>query len=133
MSTARAWPRAALAAQQDRFAAVTRAVSAFERDLRQVIARPVLGNEGRMEYALFGDSSSIALTRLGYANPLAEPRSHLERVLYSSERGTLRRGRYAVLDRAPDSTPSVRDLLERAGDGDAGAGGEAGRASDGAE
>jgi general secretion pathway protein J len=108
--------RAALAQQQDRFAAVTRAVSALERDLRQAIARPVLGNGGQMEYALLGDSSSIVLTRLGYANPLAEPRSHLERVVYSSERGTLRRGRYAVLDRAPDSTPSVRDVLERAGD-----------------
>lgn len=108
--------RGALAAQQDRFAAVTRTVSALERDLRQAIARPVLGNEGRVEYALLGDSARITLTRLGYANPLAEPRSHLERVFYSSERGTLRRGRYAVLDRAPNSTPLVRDLLERAGE-----------------
>jgi general secretion pathway protein J len=47
---------------------------------------------------------------------LAEPRSHLERVVYASDRGTLRRGRYAVLDRAPDSTPQLRDLLERAGE-----------------
>jgi general secretion pathway protein J len=108
--------RAALAQQQDRFAAVTRAVSALERDLRQAIARPVLDNNGRATFALLGSSSSIELTRLGYANPLAEPRSHLERVVYAGDRGTLRRGRYAVLDRAPDSTPQLRDLLERAGE-----------------
>ncbi|WP_395683488.1 type II secretion system minor pseudopilin GspJ [Dokdonella sp.] len=108
--------RAALAQQQDRFAAVTRAVSALERDLRQAIARPVLDNSGHPTNALLGNSSSIELTRLGYANPLAEPRSHLERVVYASDRGTLRRARYAVLDRAPDSAPQVRELLERAGE-----------------
>ena len=108
--------RGALAAQQDRFGAVTRAVSALERDLRQAIARPVLGNNGQPLPALVGGSTAIELTRLGYANPLAEPRSHLERVVYASERGTLRRGRYAVLDRAPDSTPLMRDLLERSGE-----------------
>jgi general secretion pathway protein J len=108
--------RGALAAQQDRFAAVTRTVSALERDLRQAIARPVLGNNGQPVQALAGSSGSIELTRLGYANPLAEPRSHLERVVYASDRGTLQRGRYAVLDRAPDSAPQVRELLERAGE-----------------
>ena len=109
--------RGALAAQQDRFADITRTVSVLERDLRQAIARPVLGNDGRQPVpALAGSSGAIELTRLGYANPLAEARSHLERVVYASDRDTLRRGRYAVLDRAPDSTPIMRDLLERAGD-----------------
>ena len=108
--------RGALAAQQDRFADITRAVSALERDLRQAIARPVLGNNGQPVPALVGSSGAVELTRLGYANPLAEPRSHLERVVYAGALGTLQRGRYAVLDRAPDSTPRVRDLLERAGE-----------------
>jgi len=108
--------RAALAQQQDRFAAVMRTVSALERDLRQAISRPVLGNNIQPLPAVLGSSTSIELTRLGYANPLAEPRSHLERVVYASDRGTLRRGRYAVLDRAPDSTPQLRDLLEKAGE-----------------
>lgn len=108
--------RAALAQQQDRFAAVTRTVSALERDLRQAISRPVSGNNNQPLPAVLGNATSIELTRLGYANPLAEPRSHLERVVYASDRGTLRRGRYAVLDRAPDSTPVMRDLLEKAGE-----------------
>lgn len=108
--------RGALATEQDRLAALVRAVSAFERDLRQAISRPVLGNNGTPLQALVGASDSIELTRLGYANPLAEPRSHLERVAWADERGVLRRARWAVLDRAPDSAPQWRDLLAGAGE-----------------
>lgn len=109
--------RAALAERQDRLAAVTRAVGALERDLRQAVSRPVLGNGGNEPLpALAGASSSLELTRLGYANPRAEARSHLERVAYSLDAGTLRRGRYAVLDRAPGSVPASSALLERAGE-----------------
>ena len=108
--------RGALAAEQDRFAAVMRTVSAFERDLRQAIARPVRGNNGMPLQALAGGSDAVELTRLGYANPLAEPRSHLERVAWAVDRGVLRRGRWLVLDRAPDSAPQWRDLLADAGE-----------------
>jgi len=107
--------RAALAAQQDRFAALTRAVSMLERDLRQAVARPVRGNDGNGVPALAGSTEAIELTRLGFANPLAEPRSNLERVVYSVDNGVLRRGRYAALDRAPNSVPAASTLLERVG------------------
>lgn len=109
--------RAALAGQQDRFAAVTRAVAALERDLRQSVSRPVLGNSGRTPLpAVAGAPAAIELTRLGYANPRAEPRSHLERVVYALDGDRLRRGRYAVLDRAPDSAPTTTVLLDRIGE-----------------
>lgn len=109
--------RAALAAQQDRFAAVTRAVSTLERDLRQVVSRSVLGNSGSTPLpALMGNPDSVELTRLGYANPLAEPRSHLERVVYALDAGRLQRGRYAVLDRAPNSAPALTRLVDRVGE-----------------
>lgn len=107
--------RAALAAQQDRFAALTRAVSALERDLRQAVARPVRGNDGNTLPALVGSADAIELTRLGFANPLAEPRSNLERVVYAIDNGALRRGRYAVLDRAPNSAPVRSTLLDHVG------------------
>ena len=106
--------RAALAAQQDRFAAVTRTVSLLERDLRQGVSRTVLGNTGSQPLpALMGGSDGIEFTRLGYANPLAEPRSNLERVVYSLDGGKLQRGRYLVLDRAPNSAPVTSTLLDR--------------------
>lgn len=108
--------RGALAAQQDRFAAIGRTVASLERDLRQAVARPVIGNDDAPQPALVGSSGAIELSRLGYANPLAESRSNVERVVYTDERGTVRRGRYAVLDRAPNSLPLQRDLLARAGE-----------------
>jgi len=104
--------RGALAEKQDRLAAIVRAVSTFERDLRQAVSRPVRGNSrGEAVPALIGGADRIELTRLGFANPRAEPRSHLERVVYAADARTLQRGRYAVLDRAPDSTPAVSVLL----------------------
>jgi general secretion pathway protein J len=108
--------RSALAAQQDRFAAVTRAVSALERDLRQAVDRSVIDNNGGKPGALVGSPGSIELSRLGFANPLAEPRSNIERVVYALDNGKLRRGRYAVLDRAPNSAPATRTLVDRVGE-----------------
>ena len=107
--------RAALAAQQDRFAAITRAVSVLERDLRQVVDRPVLGNNGATLPALVGGPTTVEMSRLGFANPLAEPRSNIQRVVYGLDSGKLQRGRYAVLDRAPNSAPVTRTLVDRVG------------------
>ncbi|MEO7432883.1 MAG: type II secretion system minor pseudopilin GspJ [Dokdonella sp.] len=105
--------RGALATQQDRFASVTRSVSALARDLRQSIARPVLGNDGNPVPALLGGPDTIEFTRMGFANPRAEPRSNLERVVYAYDDRKVRRGRYAVLDRASSSVPVTSDLLDR--------------------
>jgi general secretion pathway protein J len=104
--------RGALAERQDRLAALVRAVSTFERDLRQAVSRPVrAGARGAPVPALAGAADRIELTRLGFANPRAEPRSHLERVAYAFDANALQRARYAVLDRAPNSAPVVVALL----------------------
>ena len=106
--------RGALAERQDRFAAVVRAVSTVERDLRQAVSRPVRGNaRGEPLPALMGAADRIELTRLGFANPRAEPRSNLERVAYLVDAGRLQRGRYAALDRAPGSLPATTMLIDR--------------------
>jgi general secretion pathway protein J len=62
--------------------------------------------------AFIGTPDRIELTRIGFANPQAEPRSNLERVFYALDGGVLERGNYPVLDRAPDSVPSVTKLRE---------------------
>ena len=106
----------ALAVQQDRFANVMRAVSSLERDLRQAVSRSVrAGSASAVLPALAGTSNAIEWTRLGYANPRAEARSHLQRVSYALDGAALRRARWAVLDRAPASTPQSSLLLDRAG------------------
>ncbi len=107
--------RAALAAEQQRFAEVVRAVGRFERDLRQAIGRPVRDGGNALVPALAGDASAIEFTHVGHADPLAETRSHLERVAYAPDGRDLRRSHYAVLDRAPDSRPLGRVAIERAG------------------
>jgi general secretion pathway protein J len=105
--------RGALAERQDRFADVVRAVSKLERDLRQAVSRPVRGNaRGERLPALAGASDRLELTRLGFANPRAEARSNLERVAYLVSDRKLQRGRYAVLDRAPESAPTPAALLD---------------------
>ncbi|MEO7014109.1 MAG: type II secretion system minor pseudopilin GspJ [Dokdonella sp.] len=103
--------RNALAVEQDRFATIVRSMSDLERDLRQAIARPLRGNYGEQVPALLGASDHIELSRLGFANPRAEARNNIERVLYALDNASLRRGRYAVLDRAAGSIPESRDLL----------------------
>ncbi len=103
--------RSALATEQDRFAAVVRTMSDLERDLRQAISRPLRGNYGEQVPAVLGTSDRIELSRLGFANPRAEPRSNIERVLYDIDNNQLRRGRYAVLDRAAGSVAEWRDML----------------------
>ena len=104
--------RGLLAERQDRFAAVVRAVTMLERDLRQATSRPVRGNaRGEELPALTGAADRIEMTRLGFANPRAEPRSNLERVAYAVNARRLVRARYAVLDRAPDSVPATTTLL----------------------
>lgn len=105
--------RAALVAEQQDFSRTLRAVGALERDLQAAVARPVRGNYGETLPALRGDGDHLELTRLGYASPLVEARSALERVIYQQDGKTLKRGRFAVLDRAAGSLPEFSELRDR--------------------
>lgn len=102
--------RTELAHQQDDFAHLMRAVSIFERDLRQIAARSIRDNDGVSKPALIGSVDHIEFTRLGFANPQAEARSNLERVLYEFDNKRLKRGTFTVLDRAPGTTPQFIEL-----------------------
>lgn len=103
----------ALAVQQDRFAAVVRSMNALERDLRQAVSRPVRGNYGETLPAVMGGPDRLELSRVGFANPRAEARSNIERVVYALDDRHLQRSRFAVLDRAPASVAQSRLLLEQ--------------------
>ncbi len=105
--------RAALTDQQQRFAAIVRAVGDLDRDVRQAVSRPVRGNVGEVLPAVLGNAARIELSRIGFANPRVEQRSQVERVGYRLEDGTLRRERWPVLDRAAGSRAESRELLDR--------------------
>jgi len=102
--------RAELGRRQDSFRDLMRGVGLIERDLRQAIARPVRGNYGEALPALIGSSGHIEFTRTGFANPQAEPRPNLERVLYEFDDAALKRGTFPVLDRAPATAPALATL-----------------------
>ena len=108
--------RGELARQEDDFRDLMRAVGMLDRDLREAVARPVLGNAGQTLPALAGSSNAIEFTRLGFANPQAETRSNLERVLYELDDGALKRGRYPVLDRVPTTAPQITALRRQISD-----------------
>ena len=108
--------RADLVREQDDFRALARAVALFDRDLRQAVVRSVRGNYGTATVPAFiGAADRMEFTRLGFANPQAELRSNLQRVLYQLDGDKLDRGVYAVLDRAPGTQPQMTTLRNNVG------------------
>jgi general secretion pathway protein J len=104
--------RGELAKQEDAFRDLMRAVNTLDRDLRQAVARQVLGSVGQTLPAFTGTAAGLEFTRVGFANPQAEARPNLERVLYELDAGALKRGNYPVLDRAPNTAPQIATLRD---------------------
>jgi general secretion pathway protein J len=99
----------------DRTYEVNRAWMIISRDLRQFVPRPVRDEFGEPEPALQGGPAArflLSLTRTGWHNPNALPRSNLQRVNYRLEDGALWRETYPVLDRAGDTAAQEVRLLE---------------------
>ncbi|MGH8121529.1 MAG: type II secretion system minor pseudopilin GspJ [Rudaea sp.] len=107
--------RAELVREQDDFRALARAVALLDRDLREAVTRSVRGNYGTPLPAFVGAADRMEFTRLGFANPQAELRSNLQRVLYQLDGDKLDRGVYAVLDRAPATQPQITVLRNKVG------------------
>ena len=97
----------------ERLAQLQRAVAVIERDSLQIIARPVRDELGGSRPALVGGVDElIELTRLGWRNPLAQPRAEEQRVAYVLDGKQLIRAYWTVLDRAEDSKPIRQVLLD---------------------
>lgn len=99
----------------ERAYAVNRAWMIITRDLRQFVNRPVQDEFGDREPALQGGPAArfpLSLTRGGWHNPVALPRSTLQRVNYRLEDEALWRDSYPVLDRAGDTEPLSVMLLD---------------------
>jgi general secretion pathway protein J len=101
--------RGELAQKEDAFRDLVRTIDLLNRDLAESVPRPVRGASGQALPAFIGAPDHIEFTRLGFANPQLEQRSNLERVLYEFDDRSLKRGRFAVLDRAGDTQPQISD------------------------
>lgn len=97
----------------DRLADVQRALLLFERDVLQAADRPIRDEFGDPQPALrLTFSGQLEMTRHGWSNPLAWPRSELQRVAWELDgEGRLQRRFWTVLDRAQDSLPEVQTVL----------------------
>lgn len=97
------------------FEQLQRAMLLIERDVTQIVNRPVRGPYGDKQFAVTtgGDNYFLQLTRQGWRNPLDDPRSELQRVAYSLEGDTLHRWQWQVLDQAQDSKPIDQKLLDK--------------------
>ncbi|MET1079156.1 MAG: type II secretion system minor pseudopilin GspJ [Pseudomonas sp.] len=96
---------------------VARAVWTLERDLLQVVARPIRDGYAEPRQAFLGESEALEggaafeLTRSGWRNPTGITRSQLQRVRWRLSGETLERVYWVVLDQAVDSQPRVQKVL----------------------
>ncbi|MBI2383435.1 MAG: type II secretion system minor pseudopilin GspJ [Gammaproteobacteria bacterium] len=91
-----------------------KAYTRLRGDLQQVRNRPVRDGYGETQPAvLLTQDGYLEVTRGGWRNPLALPRSSLERLSYRLEEKKLIRASWRVLDRAQDSQPVETVLLDR--------------------
>ena len=97
--------------EADRLAELQKAYLVMQRDIEQVVTRPVRSEFGEELAPLVGDQT-LELTRGGWSNPLRSPRSTLQRVAWSWQDRQLRRYVWQVLDRAQDTLPVEQLLMD---------------------
>ncbi|WP_316365335.1 type II secretion system minor pseudopilin GspJ [Candidatus Thiodiazotropha sp. CDECU1] len=86
----------------------------MQRDIEQLVARPVRDEYGDQQPALKSGGISdilLELTRDGFSNPMQLPRSNLQRVGYTFEENTLYRLTWPTLDRSQESEPYRQKLI----------------------
>ena len=91
------------------------AMTLMERDIEQIVDRPVRDEYGEPQAAFMANEYGdylLEFTRTGWLNPLNLPRSHLQRIAYSLKDEKLIRSIWYVLDRAQDSEAYDIVLLE---------------------
>lgn len=106
--------RDAIDSSLDRNKTLQMALWRLQQDMEQIVERPIRDRFGDAEPAVMGSSDTgLTITRDGWANPLSEPRSTLQRIHYETgPDGDLIRSYYRVLDQAQDSQPVDRKLLD---------------------
>jgi general secretion pathway protein J len=102
-------------AHEQQLRELVRAIAAFERDVLQVVVRPVRDPFGDPRPALLGeeaDGAALELTRVGWRNPLGRVRASEQRVRWQLSGEQWQRRYWNVLDQAQDSQPQVQQALD---------------------
>ncbi len=102
-----------LAKRGERLGELHRAMQIVQRDVLQLIDRPIRDEYGDPRQAiLIGTDGAIEFSRTGWRNPLQLPRAEVQRVGYLLQDNKLVRGYWPVLDRAQDTEPAYQTLLD---------------------
>lgn len=97
----------------ERLAQVHRAMSLIERDVMQMVARPIRDGFGDFQPALRLDPDvAVEFSRLGWRNPLGLPRGNAQRLAYQWRDDQLVRSYWLVMDRDVDSEVVDQVLLD---------------------
>lgn len=99
-----------LADQEEAMFASIRVWQWLERDIEQIVDRPVRDELGEVEVALKVSNGELHLSKTGWANPLKANRSELQRVQYQFDGldNQLTRTFWPVMDIDQDTTPIVQ-------------------------
>lgn len=86
----------------------------LERDLNQVVNRPIRDIYGDYQFALSNRDPDFALTltRQGWRNPREDPRSDLQRVAWEYTGDQLRRRYWRSVDQGQEDNSLTNDLLD---------------------
>lgn len=87
----------------------------LERDVMQMVAKPIRDGYEQQQPALVGGAANIdflAFTRSGWYNPAGNPRSHLQRVNYTLQDGAIQRAMWADVDATSLSEAQSAVVLE---------------------
>ena len=95
----------------DRLSELQKLYLIMQRDIEQVVLRPIRDEYGDVQPPLVG-GENFELTRAGWRNPAGRQRSNLQRVGYAIEDQQLVRYSWVLLDLAQDSEPLVQLLTE---------------------
>ena len=95
----------------DRLGELQKLYLIMQRDIEQVVPRPIRDEYGDVQPPLVG-AKNFQFTRAGWRNPAGRQRSNLQRIAYAYEDDQLVRYSWRVLDRAQDSQPLVQPLTD---------------------
>ena len=96
-----------------RLAEIHRAMRVLQRDILQLSRRKIRDAQGEELPALIvSDQGAIEFSRVGWRNPLRQPRSEVQRVGYRWQDEKIVRGYWLALDRSYDAEPAFQTLLE---------------------
>ena len=101
-----------LKSRGERLAEIHRALRVVQRDILQFSARSIRVDKNEyLPPLLLSPEGTLEMTRVGWRNPLGQPRSEVQRLGYRWQDEKLIRGYWLTLDRSYEDEPAYQTVL----------------------